>query len=667
LLAYKRAGRDRAWTVGLRGDHRFPGRLFHDRIAQPFHHKLASAQGKRLKQALAGILTGGGPLEAGLHGLLQAQVLDPFFVRHGPALDADQIMALARAVELWNRHLAAFLAGHDWSRETDPAGRLGEFFRPPEERIQYPFDLGGGQTIRISGAYDMLLVDPRESEAVLLEFKGYRPRHEDEDFIQVALYGWLIHQATGIRPRAVVFYLEEDPPEAPYSADELTSARPNLEALIRAAAQLIGNKRNPSPLPLPPDGRLCAECPFDPDCDRDWGSRGRPATHRAPSVEAGIPPKAAELEPLPPASAPQEKPQKTTDRASVSEAGQFMERLVASLKQLKLYVEPDGYLAGPRLIRLRVKPMLEKGATFRKIANHAEDLQVVLDLRAAPLIQAQAGHVSVDVPRRVTTPLTLGELMERMAPGGAASPVVFPLGLDVAGAVILADLANPTMTSILVAGTSGSGKSVFLRAVVISLAMNARPDRIQFTLIDPKRVSFLDMETLPHLASPLILDVESALTALSGLVDDMERRYELMQKKRVQDLGSWPDETPPFPHHLVVIDEYADLMSDKESKKLLEHFVQRLAQKGRAAGYHLLLATQRPERTVVTPLIKANLQLKVALKVTSGANSKLILDEEGAQRLLGNGDMLVGGAVPLERLQGALPTRTEIEAALVNR
>ncbi|MCP4691240.1 MAG: DNA translocase FtsK, partial [Desulfobacterales bacterium] len=269
--------------------------------------------------------------------------------------------------------------------------------------------------------------------------------------------------------------------------------------------------------------------------------------------------------------------------------------------------------------------------------------------------------------RKTTTPLTLMELWEKGQTSRPESHAAFPIGMAVNGAVTWADLTSPTMTSILVAGTAGSGKSIFLRSAALGMALNADPGRIRFTLIDPKRVTFNDLSSLPHLQAPVIMDQAPALAVLERLVEEMEERYTLFEKRSAVDVAAYNLREKTLPHHVVIIDEYADLMIDKETKKTTETQIQRLCQKGRAAGFHLILSTQRPDAKVVTPLIKANLQLKAALKVTTGANSQVILDEPGAERLMGAGDMLVGGAIPITRLQGAIPTRAEIEMVMGRR
>ncbi len=322
-----------------------------------------------------------------------------------------------------------------------------------------------------------------------------------------------------------------------------------------------------------------------------------------------------------------------------------MRNLCSAFESLRLPVEPMGYIIGPRFIRYKVKPILDKGSTA----------------------QPQAGYVSVDVPRDNNEPLTLGKVWRIGAKNRPQSVVAFPMGMAIDGSIFWADLTDPNMTGILVGGASGSGKSVFLRSAVIGLALNASPENIRITLIDPKRVSFTDLEGLPHLAGSVVMDDDSAIKTLERLIDEMEQRYRRFEENKVQDIGRFNQESNPIPHHVVIIDEYGDLMVHKDKKAYLEKSVQRLGQKGRAAGIHIILATQRPDAKVVTPIIKANLVLKVALKVATASNSSIILDQSGAEYLIGMGDMLIAGNLYLERLQGPLVTGTEIGMAMSGR
>ena len=631
LLAYLASGSKEAWKVGLSSTGSFPSKLFHNQVAHPFHNQACGAESGPVFAALVELMAQPGrDLEKGLPAVVDRYVLQPLLEKKGRMLRSDQITALVLAVDSWGRLLSRFIAR---CVDHKPGIRPDEVFCQTEETMQIRLPLPGGGGVLLKGRFDGLLLDPVEKEAVVIEFKGLRPHHEDEDMIQVGLYALLLRRCLGVMPRGTVLYMEEDEIEVDYSAADLANLEENLLGLIAEAAQVKVKARHKGRVRLadPFDRNLCGQCVFEETCNGDWGRRT--------GARSG---------------------EESTDQ----ETQGLLDSLVQTLMGIKLPVEPMGCLVGPRVIRLMVKPDVQKGATVSKIMNRANDLQIALSLGSAPYIHPGQGYLAVDVPRRKPESVLLSRIWEQGRAGRPQSKAAFPLGMTMDGRVYWADLSLPTMTSILAAGTSGSGKSVFLRSAILGLARNSGPDEIRFTLIDPKLVTFGDIKELPHLATPLIFDVDDALAALEVLVDEMEERYRVMAAYQVIDITDYNQRYEPLTHHVVVIDEYADLMAGREMKKQTEILVQRLCQKGRAAGFHLILSTQRPESQVVTPLIKANLQLKIAFKVTSTANSKLILDEAGAERLMGNGDMLVGGALPLMRLQGSLSTRSDIEAVM---
>ena len=438
------------------------------------------------------------------------------------------------------------------------------------------------------------------------------------------------------------------------------------------------------PLPVAVNSELCQQRPQNGDCSNDLGAAPAPQTVPEKSgSESGD--KARDdfgKEPqeifcrndLGAAPTPQTVPEKSGSELGDKARDDFgeepqeifchaegldrMVQLLKALKDLGLSVADAGVVCGPRFIRLKVLPDAARGTTVKKIDNRADDLQVQMALPVPPVIQAYGGYVGVDVPRSSPQALSLKTLLRQGEESRPRSEAVFPLGMRVDGSVFWADLSDPSMTSMLIGGTSGSGKSVLLRSVVVGLLLCAPKDSVNFTLIDPKRVTFVDLAGLRALEEGRILcDVEEAMEALKEAVEEMERRYELMERAKVSHLTDYNAVAGErLRRRVLIIDEYADLMMRKETAKDLEYFIQRLCQKGRAAGFHLLLATQRPDAKVVTGVIKANLQLRVALKVASKSNSQIILGEgfTQAQHLLGHGDMLVGNGSAVERLQGPI-------------
>jgi S-DNA-T family DNA segregation ATPase FtsK/SpoIIIE len=277
----------------------------------------------------------------------------------------------------------------------------------------------------------------------------------------------------------------------------------------------------------------------------------------------------------------------------------------------------------------------------------------------APIPGKQA--VGVEVPNLAPNIVTLGDIYEEVQP--PASPLSVWLGKDISGAAVWTDLAR--MPHILIAGTTGSGKSGCINTMLCSILLRATPDELRMILVDPKRVELGLYESIPHLLTPVVSSPKTAAAVLANVLTEMERRYERMSAARARNLGelnrvlSGRGE-PSVPNLLIVIDELADLMMI--SPQDVEDAVIRLAQKSRAVGIHLVLATQRPSVDVITGMIKANVPSRIAFAVSSQTDSRVILDQSGAESLLGQGDMLFKplGTSRLQRIQGAYVSEEEI-------
>lgn len=635
LLAASRQGKAGAWRMGLDGDGRLPGKWLHDKVIAPWFAALAQGPGNPLFQQAAHALDADA-LAWGLIDSVQQGLFFPLLKRQGKRFTPEQVTRLSQGVEAMCRHVGEFLAT---VRHGDAATLLATCCHPPEQELVAEVALPGRGKVRVTGRMDALLFDPRSHRGVIWEFKGLGRGNSDEDSVQLALYAWLVARTTGVTPDGMLLHLDDPGGVTRLAAHDLAGLIQVDDLLIQAWDLLHGGKPG-----APSTPRLCDACRFAGSCA---GAR----KHAAP-----------ELTPVPEELITLHQPE-----ALDPEAEAVMTALLHTLRGMKLAVEGDGYVTGPRFMRLKVRPLLATGTTVSKLRNQGENLQVALHLTAPPLIRSHAGHVGIDIPRRLRTPLTLSDLWQRGATTRPDSPVALPMGLSLTGEVVWIDLARPEATSMLVGGSTGSGKTVLLQSLAVSLARGATPAQARLTLIDPKRVGFGLLQHLPHLtADGVIRESEQALTHVTALVEEMERRYRMLERARVEDLAGYRRQGGhDLPHQVVIIDEYADLLSDRKHKETLEAAIQRLGQKGRAAGIHLILATQRPDARVVTPLIKANLPLKVALKVTSKANSRIILDDEGAESLLGAGDMLLAGSLPLQRVQGAMVSGEEIKGVSV--
>jgi DNA segregation ATPase FtsK/SpoIIIE, S-DNA-T family len=337
------------------------------------------------------------------------------------------------------------------------------------------------------------------------------------------------------------------------------------------------------------------------------------------------------------------------------------ELLVRTLSHFGVDATVVGEIAGPRVTRYELQ--LAAGTKVAKVAGLKDDLSYALattEIRIlAPIPGKQA--VGVEVPNATPNLVTLGDIFDELPV--AASPLSVWLGKDIAGNAIWTDLAR--MPHLLIAGTTGSGKSGCLNTMLTSILLRATPDEVRMILIDPKRIELGYYESIPHLLTSVVSSPKQAAAALANVVGEMERRYERMSLMRARSLPELnralrSRKIETLPYLLVVIDELADLMMI--SPQAVEEAIIRLAQKSRAVGIHLVLATQRPSVDVITGMIKANVPSRIAFAVSSQTDSRVILDHGGAESLLGQGDMLFKplGTSRLQRLQGAYVTEEEI-------
>jgi DNA segregation ATPase FtsK/SpoIIIE, S-DNA-T family len=337
------------------------------------------------------------------------------------------------------------------------------------------------------------------------------------------------------------------------------------------------------------------------------------------------------------------------------------EALLVCLSNFGVEATVIGQISGPRVTRYELQ--LAPGTKVGKVAQLRDDLCYALattEIRIlAPIPGKQA--VGVEVPNLSPNLVTLGDIFGDIPP--QSSPLSVWLGKGIDGVAVYCDLAR--MPHLLIAGTTGSGKSGCINAILTSILLRATPDQVRLILIDPKRIELNHYESIPHLLTPVVSSPKEASAVLLNVVTEMERRYERLAQVRARGL---PEANRAFrkrgeselPYLLVVIDELADLMM--VSPQDVEDAIIRLAQKSRAVGIHLVLATQRPSVDVITGMIKANVPSRIAFAVSSQTDSRVILDQNGAESLLGSGDMLYKplGTSRLQRLQGAYVTEDEV-------
>jgi FtsK/SpoIIIE family/FtsK alpha domain/PD-(D/E)XK nuclease superfamily len=341
--------------------------------------------------------------------------------------------------------------------------------------------------------------------------------------------------------------------------------------------------------------------------------------------------------------------------------------VVDAFRGFNLGVEVASIIEGPQLVRLRLTPA--SGVKVSSLANRAEDLQIPLSLAEPPLIKAGKGYVFLDLPRAQPKPCLLKEALAGSLASELKSIVAFPIGIGVEGEPVTADFADPNTCHALVAGSTGSGKSEWLKALVASLLLRSAPTSVQIALIDPKILTFTGVESSPYLWRQVATTLPEAMSILRDAVAEMDARYQVLARGGFVNLAErFKSGKTDLPFLVLIFDEFADLiLAGREDKKEFEELVARIAGKGRAAGIHLVLATQRPDRTVVTGLIKANLPLKVCLKVANAVNAQIVLDEPGAESLFGKGDLLCDLGKGLVRAQGLFIPQPEFVAALKPR
>ena len=383
-------------------------------------------------------------------------------------------------------------------------------------------------------------------------------------------------------------------------------------------------------------------------------------------------------------------PELQTDHGYSAEELEDMSRLLESkLKDFGVIAEVVEVNPGPVITRFEIQPAA--GVKVSKITNLAKDLARSLAISSVRVVEVIPGKsvVGIEIPNASRQMVRLSEVLNSKPYLEASSRLTLALGNDIAGNPVVANLGK--MPHLLVAGTTGSGKSVGVNAMILSLLFKATPDEVRLMMVDPKMLELSIYEGIPHLLTPVITDMKEAAGGLRWCVGEMERRYRLMAKMGVRNLGGFNDKVKagqqqgkplldplwnaeehgePFgtpapaletlPYIVVVIDEFADMMMIVGKK--VEELIARIAQKARAAGIHLILATQRPSVDVITGLIKANVPTRIAFQVSSKIDSRTILDQSGAENLLGNGDMLylpAGTSVP-NRVHGAFVGDDEV-------
>jgi len=541
------------------------------------------------------------------------------------------------------RELARHLAGRMQRFEEPPAAALPRVVVEGERPVEAPLEPDGPV---LRGRLDALYGDALGVREVI-EYKLTDEANDVVDRAQVALYRALLRTAEGLDVLPVVLRFTPTLRETaldPQGADTLV--RETLLPLVRVMAEWA---ERPQEAPSTARADLCAACPLVRECVATYRDRV-PARDDPPAGGLHLPDRAVPATTL-----------ATDDDPGREEAGAIRERILTELKKAGVVAtSAQDPVVGPTLYLVEVARPRGPVASLDRAAHDVVH-RLANDPGVEVTYERDAGHRVFVVRRPKPRKVLLGPLLAESHAWLSARPGRYVLGQKPDGGVLRGDFADGGTPHLLVGGQAGSGKSTFLLSLVASLVYGHGPEEIRFTLVDPKRVTF----TVPafaaavgaHLDGPIAYEMDSVLPTLERLVEVMEERYDAFQRAQVQNLDDYNAQEGPegwLERKVLVIDEFQDLMSDRGDAKVFGDLVQRLGSKSRAAGIHLVLSTQRPDRQTIPPGIKANLGGKVALKVASGTNSRIILDVGGAEKLHGSGDLLADLGHGLVRAQGAL-------------
>ena len=349
----------------------------------------------------------------------------------------------------------------------------------------------------------------------------------------------------------------------------------------------------------------------------------------------------------------------STDIDSVNHQRRIID---STFQDFRIGAQVVNFTKGPTVTLFEVA--LNPGVNVEKVRTIAGNLQMNLAVRSIRILAPIPGkpYVGIEVPNSKNEIVYFGDLLARPEFLNDGNPLNVVLGLDISGKPVYADISK--MPHGLIAGVTGSGKSVCINCMIVSMLYKAHPDELKMILIDPKVVEFSNYDDIPHLATPIITDPKLATASLRWAVEEMENRYQLFRHNRVRDivtynqLASRLPNIKKLPYIVIIIDELADLMSVASND--VEEYIRRIAQKARAAGIHLIVATQRPSTDIIKGTIKANIPTRIAFAVSSQVDSITILDKSGAEKLLGRGDMLYHDGIQERRVQGAYLSFEEI-------
>ena len=562
---------------------------------------------------------------------------------------------------------------------------ISKTFIATEQRLTHTFVLPDRTQQQVVGEFDGLIYDFERDRLCVVDYKTYAPVDPSAQLIQVALYSYMIWQQKQVPVDAAVYCVLPEFKVHDYSSEQLAETVHQLIPHKLQQMQECLNWKPPQADPPPPttQSHLCEICPQQQKCQTFFASRVGTAHHPGESTtnhrqESSAQQGSAKALITTNSSAQQGSAKALTTNSSAQQGSakalttnssaqqgsakalttNVGEQLVEILQSFNIGVDYLGAAVGPAFIRVKLKPHL--GVKVVSLLNRTEDLQVQLGIASRPLIKSQAGYVSVDMPR---PDREVAQFSDYIQPGETSQSVRIAIGVNLDGKLVEADLSDPNTCHFLVGGTTGSGKSEFLRSLLLSLLVRHSPQQLKIALVDPKQVTFPEFEQMPWLYSPVVKDPDRAIKLMAELVAEMQSRYQLFETASCADINAYNlNAVKQLPRIVCIFDEYADFMAEKESRTELEQSIKRLGAMARAAGIHLIVATQRPEAKVVTPIVRSNLPGRVALRTASEADSVIILGgkQTAAAYLLGKGDLLYQVGSQLQRLQSLLTQTVDL-------
>lgn len=601
------------------------GAVFH-RIAEVFARELdappaavksllAGAPRDRVAQAIARWLLG--------------HLVAELSANPGAASMPAEIDDLAEAL----RELAAYLATEvERSGQAAPVA-LRSLIQHAELEVEAVIDAPAGVPVRLSGRVDA--VHNRGTLAIdVVEYKLTGEANQELDQAQVALYRHLLRGALDVEAEPVILRFSPGliaTRLSPGAGDAIVERR-----LLPLLGKMVGWAERPETAPPTERRDLCAACPVRAACAEVYRDHLEPRDQPPAGATRPRPNPGGELRVAPEIERFAKPP---ADAAGHAEAEELKKQILAELKRQGVIAQIGRTTVGPSLVRVEVASPRQRVAILDRAAQDVEHHLAGRDVR----FERDGARRVFTAPRRAPRSVELGTLLAGRASFLREKPGRFVVGEGIDGEVIAGDLSDGSTCHLLVGGQTGSGKSVLLRAIVASLCHFHAPSAIRFTLVDPKRVTFgaFAVGIAAHLAGPILYDVDAVLPELDDLAVEMEARYERFERARAQHIDDYNETAAePLARRVVVVDEFQDLIAGKATRQPFLDAVKRLGAMARAAGIHLVLATQRPDRSTVPGEIKANLGGKIALKVQAAVNSRIILDQAGAERLLGRGDLL---------------------------